>query len=99
MVPNEINTIVTVCNPQGLHWRPADLIVRCASQFRSELLLAKDGQFVDCRSILSLLTLGACQGTQLQLTARGEDAEAAVAAITELFDCGFHELEATESNQ
>ncbi len=95
---SEVTRIVTVNNPQGLHLRPADLLVRCANQFAAETLLAKDGQFVDCKSILSLMTLGACQGTQLQLTARGDDAESAVAAITELFDQGFYELEATESN-
>jgi phosphotransferase system HPr (HPr) family protein len=94
----EVNRIVTVNNPQGLHLRPADLLARCAAKFSAEILLAKDGQFVDCRSILSIMTLGADQGAQLQITARGEDAESAAAAIVELFDLGFSELETTESN-
>jgi phosphocarrier protein HPr len=98
MVPPEFIRTVVVNNPQGLHARPADLLVRCANQFNAEILITKDSQPVDCKSILSILTLGATQGTELQVTARGQDAESAMLAIVELFDAGFHELEATERN-
>ncbi len=82
---------VHVINPQGLHARPADLLVRCADGFESTILLQKGAEQVDCRSILSLLTLGATEGTELKLTAQGQDAENALAAISELFRQGFHE--------
>lgn len=84
---------VRVLSPQGLHARPADLLVRCADGFDSEIYLQKGAEKVDCRSILSLLTLGATQGTDLKLTVQGSDAGEALAAIRELFECGFHELE------
>ena len=87
---------VVVRNPQGLHARPADLVVREASRYQCEIALEKEGQRVDCKSILSLLTLGAECGTQMSLTAEGIDAEQAVAVISELFECGFHELEQAE---
>ncbi len=83
---------VTVCNSQGLHARPADMLVRLASQYESSLMIGKDGEWVDCKSILSLLTLGAAQGTVLEISADGPDAEAAITAITELFEAGFHEI-------
>ncbi|SMP40074.1 phosphocarrier protein [Neorhodopirellula lusitana] len=86
-------------NPQGLHARPADLLVRCADGFESEIHLQKGSERVDCRSILSLLTLGATAGTELTLTARGADASVALAAVIELFEKGFHELDqASESS-
>jgi len=89
---SEIQRTVRVINPQGLHARPADLLVRCADGFESKILVNKGSEQVDCRSILSLLTLGATEGTELKLTAQGHDAENALAAISELFELGFHEL-------
>lgn len=86
-----LHRTVHVINRQGLHARPADLLVRCADGFESIILIQKGAEQVDCRSILSLLTLGATEGTELKLTAQGQDAENALAAIGELFDQGFHE--------
>ena len=87
---------VTVRNPQGLHARPADLLVREASRHQATITLEKNGYRVDCKSILSLLTLGAECGTEMALSAEGVDAEQAVAMIADLFDCGFYELEQAE---
>lgn len=81
---------VTVRNPQGLHARPADLFVRRASQFESRIDLIKDGERVDGKSILGVLTLVAEQGTELKIEARGPDADRAVAALVELFEKDFH---------
>lgn len=92
-LPIHLERTVRVVNPQGLHARPADLLVRCADGFESEIHLQKGSETVDCRSILSLLTLGATAGTDLKLTVKGNDAEEAAAAICGLFECGFHELE------
>lgn len=80
---------VTVRNPQGLHARPADLVVRMASKYEATILIGKDGEQVDCKSILSLLTLGAAQGTELSITADGTDAAEAVESIAQLFETGF----------
>lgn len=71
--------------------RPADLLVRTASRFQSQIEIEKDGQAVDCKSILGILTLAAAQGTQLNLRANGADAAEAVRALSELFAQSFHE--------
>ena len=96
---------VVVSSPQGLHARPADLLVRLANQFASVILIGRGGEMVDCKSILSLLTLGAAQGTELSLTAEGDDAENAIDSIEQFFLRGFDEpgnghseTAATESN-
>ncbi len=88
---------VVVRNPQGLHLRPADLLVKQASRYTCQVLLGREGQMADCKSILSILTLGAAQGTELNLTAEGCDAAEAIQAIAELFEHGFFELEGSES--
>lgn len=87
---------VTVLNPQGLHARPADMLVRTASKFTAEIMIGKDSELVDCKSILSLLTLGAAQGTKLTLQASGSDATEALDSIVELFDAGFDEIDSTQ---
>lgn len=83
---------VVVSNPQGLHARPADMLVRLANQFDSTIMIGRGGETVDCKSILSLLTLGAAEGTELSLTAEGGDAGNAVDSIEQFFLRGFGEL-------
>jgi phosphotransferase system HPr (HPr) family protein len=85
------STTVTVMNSQGLHARPADMLVRLASQFEAEIELEKDGERVDGKSILSVMTLGAEQGTQIAIRAVGHDAEEAVRSLARLIVSGFAE--------
>ncbi|WP_145092192.1 HPr family phosphocarrier protein [Rosistilla carotiformis] len=85
--------IVVVKNEKGLHLRPAELLARLAMQFESTVMVTKDDQSADCKNMLSVLTLGAVQGTPLGLSAEGSDAVEALAAVAELFDQGFHELD------
>ena len=82
---------VVVRNPEGLHARPADRLVRTAGAYASDIAVVRDGQRVDGKSILSLLTLGATQGTELSIEVDGEDAPEAMAALVELFESGFDE--------
>ena len=82
---------VTVCNPQGLHARPADMFVRLASRFQSKIEVLSGQRRVDGKSILDILTLGAAEGTVLSIEANGEDSEPAVEALARLFETGFSE--------
>ena len=75
---------VVIGNPQGLHARPADLFVKLASRYESNIEVIKDGERVDGKSILAILTLAAVQGTQLRIEATGPDAEAALEALADL---------------
>jgi phosphocarrier protein HPr len=84
---------VVVANAQGLHARPASLIMKLANQFESKIELIKDNQSVDGKSIIEILTLGAAPGTNLIIEATGPDAEAALDALAELFASKFAEIE------
>jgi phosphocarrier protein len=84
---------VVVNNPQGLHARPAELLARRALDFESQIEVIKEDLRVDAKSILHILTLGASQGTELVLEARGVDAEQAVEALVAVINTNFAEGE------
>jgi phosphocarrier protein HPr len=65
----------------GLHARPAGQFVTLAGRFESEISVARDTEWVDGRSVLSLLSLAAGVGTRLRVRAVGVDAVAAVEAL------------------
>ncbi len=80
---------VTIVNPQGLHARPAYLFAELAGTFDSTIELVKDGERIDGKSILSILTLAAVEGSHLSVEATGADAEQAIAALADLVQAGF----------
>lgn len=82
-----------VVNPQGIHARPAALLVQLANRFQSEIGLDKEGVRVDAKSVLQLMTLAAEQGSELWLEVRGTDADAAADAIEQLFRDGLGDLD------
>ena len=89
----KLSRTVVVSNPQGLHARPADLVVKAATRFQSKVEIIKGNERVDAKSILAIFTLAALPGTELVVEAVGPDAEDALRALCELFDRGFDELE------
>jgi phosphocarrier protein len=82
---------VEIVNRAGLHARPAAELVKLAGSFRSEIHVEKDGLRVNGKSIMGVLMLAAEQGSELTLTANGEDAQEAIRALTELVRRGFEE--------
>ncbi len=82
-----------IINKLGLHARAAAKVVHLANEFASEIFLGVDGEEINAKSILGLLTLAATQGTPLTLRVVGPDEAAAVAAIQELFENRFGEGE------
>ena len=80
---------VIVTNPEGLHARPAYMFVELASKYQAQIEVIKDSERIDGKSILSILTLGAEQGTELSLEATGPDADDALAELARLFEQGF----------
>lgn len=85
---------VTIVNPTGLHARPSLAIVNTVRKYQSQVTVRKDDQVVNAGDILQLLTLGATQGTELVLSAKGPDAEEVLAALAELFAQGLGMIEA-----
>ena len=84
---------VKVRNELGLHARAAAQLVKVASGFRSKITLTRPDLNIiaDAKSILSLLTLSASKGTDIELDVHGEDETEAFSAIQTLFANGFGE--------
>ncbi len=82
---------VLVTNQLGLHARPASQIAREAQAFAAKIIIAGQGQSVDAKSILDILTLSAGMGSTLEIRADGADAAQAVDRLTELFAAKFGE--------
>ncbi len=90
---------VRVTNPQGLHARPAHALVNLANQFQAEIDVIRDHERADGKSILSILTLAAEQGTVLIIEARGEDAKDALDALEHLFLEGFGDADSSDDEE
>jgi phosphotransferase system HPr (HPr) family protein len=67
-----------------LHARPAGRFVREASRFVSDIVVAIDDRRANAKSILEVLALGARGGSELDLSASGDDAAEAVTTLREL---------------
>ncbi len=77
---------VTVANPHGLHARPANEFVTTANRFDAQVQVSKDGESVNGKSILSILTLAAGKGTLLEIQTSGPDAAGCLEALCELIE-------------
>ncbi len=83
-------TIVKVLNDEGLHARPAGMLVKTANTFSSEIELLVDGDSANAKSIMSIMGLGLAKNATVTITAKGNDAEAALTALTLLFNNKFN---------
>jgi len=91
VAPGMARRLATICNQRGLHARAAARFVKTASQFDAEVRVRKNGAEVSGRSIMGLMMLAAAPGAIIELTAIGQDAEAAVTALARLIECKFDE--------
>jgi len=75
---------VTVVWEQGLHARPAARFVQEANKFRAAVTVSNGRRSVPAKGLIGILSLGVKKGDTVRLTAEGEDAEAAMAALVGL---------------
>jgi phosphotransferase system HPr (HPr) family protein len=74
-------TTVTLPAEVALHARPAAQFVRTAVAFSADITVASNGREANAKSLLDILALGAEGGTELRLTASGDDAPVALDAL------------------
>jgi phosphocarrier protein len=81
---------VEIVNAHGLHMRPSTRFVKLAGSFTSEVWVEYEGTRANGKSILDMTGLAAPCGSYLEIEAIGDDADAAMAALVELVEAGFH---------
>ena len=84
-------------NVNGLHARPAELLVKRVAKFQSQVIVQCGGESTDARSLFGLLSLAAGWQSKLTFTAKGEDAAETLAAIEQLFASRFGEAYRTSA--
>ncbi|SDG45704.1 MULTISPECIES: HPr family phosphocarrier protein [Rhodanobacteraceae] len=82
---------IVVSNRLGLHARASAKLVQLVAGFKSTVWLISKGREVNAQSIMGVMMLAAGMGTSLVVRAEGEDEEAALNAVVDLFDRKFDE--------
>ena len=80
-----------IVNTLGLHARAAAQLVQAANRFRCDITVEKDWLHVNGKSIMGVLTLAAGKGSQILVACEGEDAPAAMEALSRIIRGGFGE--------
>lgn len=82
-----------IINKTGLHARPASDFVQAAGKFQADIRIKRvgDEEEANAKSIIFLLSLGLCQGEEVEICAEGEDEAEAVDQLIELINSGFGE--------
>lgn len=83
---------VVLNNPDGLHARPAAIFVQEASKFKSYIELEFNGQSVNAKSIIGIMSLGAFHGEKVTLTADGPDEKRALQVLKNLLENKLKEV-------
>jgi len=86
-----IKKVFKVDSKIGLHARPIGLLVNTVSKFQSNIWIAKDGEVVNGKSIMGVLTLALEPGSEMEITIEGPDEQEMLQAIEELFAKNFYE--------
>jgi len=86
---------VVIGVPTGLHARPAALVAARARQFTSDIRIVKDDRDANARSVVSIMALEVAGGDTVHVTARGNDATDAVAAVSDMLATALNESAAS----
>ena len=71
----------TITDPEGIHARPAGLLIKEAAKFKSAITLEKAGKTADAKRIFAVMDLAAKKGETLTVKVDGEDEDAACTAM------------------
>lgn len=82
---------MVVTNKLGMHARPAAMFVKTAHRFTCQILVEKDGETVNGKSIMGLMMLAAGPGSKITVVAEGADASKALIELEALLKRKFDE--------
>ena len=78
--------VVVIKNETGLHARPATLLVKKASSFKSDVSIEFNGKKANVKSLIGVLSLGVTKGANITVTASGDDETLAAEEIAKLIE-------------
>lgn len=74
-----------ITDEQGLHARPAGVLVKQAAGYKSSVTIGKDGKDVDAKRIFAVMGLGVKCGEEVTVKVDGEDEETVAAELETFF--------------
>ena len=89
--PATLRRRLAIVNAKGLHARASARFVETVERFEARARVARDGMRVDGRSIMGLLMLAACKGSEIEVETEGAQAEALMEALAALVADRFGE--------
>ncbi len=88
-----LTEIIPIINKRGLHARAAAKFATTAAQFSARIQARTCGNWVEGKSVMSLMLLAATQGTDLEVSTEGDDETQAMQTIKGLIENRFEEDE------
>lgn len=79
----------TIKDENGIHARPAGLLVKEAQKFTSEINMESNGKTASVKKLFALMGLGVKQGSEVTVTAEGADENDAAAVMEEFLQKNF----------
>ncbi len=71
----------TIKDPDGIHARPAGMLVKAAGKFQSKITLKNNEKCGDAKGIFSVMGLNVKCGDEIEIAAEGPDEEEAIDLI------------------
>ena len=74
-----------ITDPEGIHARPAGLLVKQAAGYKSDIKIGKGEKMADAKRIFGVMALGVKTVEEIVMTAEGEDEDTAITELEEFF--------------
>ena len=74
-----------ITDPEGIHARPAGMLVKTAAGFKSDIKIEKDGKAVNAKTIFGVMGLGVKKNMEIKMTIDGEDEDQAAEVLQKFF--------------
>jgi len=84
-----VTKMITVDYPEGLHMRPAGVLVKEMGEFNSKVTILYRDLIINGKSLINILAACIKNGTEIKVEIDGDDEEEAMAKIQELFSTNF----------
>ncbi len=87
-----VTKTVEVVNAQGMHMRPAGILAQEMKKFKGcTVMLKTSDKTAKATAVMQIMAAGIKCGTKVEITADGENEQAALDKAAELFESGFGE--------
>jgi len=86
-----IKQTITIQNKLGLHTRATIKLVELVNSFDATITIRHQNKQADADSVLGLLVLETCYGQEIEIIAKGNQAQQALLAVTKLIEDKFFE--------